>query len=206
MTNIIEKLEQSPVIPVLTLDDKNEALKIAESLISGGMSNLEVTLRTKNALGCIEAIRREFPDVLVGAGTAVTTEQLLQLKNIGASFAVSPGFTTSLVEEAQKIGMPYLPGASSPSEIMALYELGVNFQKFFHAGNSGGLKMLKVYGGIFGDIRFCPTGGIDSSDFQEYLKLDNVLCLGGSWMVDMKNLSYTNIKDIATSITERIRE
>lgn len=172
MTNIIEKLEQSPVIPVLTLDDKNEALKIAESLISGGMSNLEVTLRTKNALGCIEAIRREFPDVLVGAGTAVTTEQLLQLKNIGASFAVSPGFTTSLVEEAQKIGMPYLPGASSPSEIMALYELGVNFQKFFHAGNSGGLKMLKVYGGIFDDIRFCPTGGIDSSDFQEYLKLD----------------------------------
>ena len=200
MINIIEKFTKSPVIPVLTLNDKNVALKIAESLIEGGLSNLEVTLRTKNAFTCIEAIKKEFPDLLVGAGTIIKTEQLQQIKNIGASFAVSPGYTVALVKEAQKIGMPYLPGASTPSEIIALYELGVDFQKFFHATNSGGYKMLKAYGSIFSEIKFCPTGGVGSSDFMDYLKLDNVLCLGGSWMVDMNELDYNNIKNIASSI------
>ncbi len=202
MTNIIEQFKKSPVIPVLTLDDKDEALKIAESLIEGGLTNLEVTLRTKNALTCIEAIKKEFPDALVGAGTIIKTEQLQQVKDVGSSFAVSPGFTVSLVKEAQKIGMPYLPGVSTPSEIIALYESGIDFQKFFHAGNSGGYKMLKAYGTVFSDVKFCPTGGIGGSDFKDYLKLDNVLCLGGSWMVDTKNLDYKNIKNTATSIME----
>lgn len=206
MSNIINKFEQSPVIPVLTLNDKNEALKIAEALIEGGLSNLEITLRTKNALTCIEAIKKEFPDALVGAGTVIKTEQLQQLKDIGASFAVSPGFTVSLVKEAKSLDIPYLPGVSTPSEIIALYELGVDFQKFFHAGNSGGYDMLKVYASIFRDIKFCPTGGISSGDFKNYLKLNNVPCLGGSWMVDMKNLNYINIKNIATSIMKCTRE
>ena len=206
MSNIIEKFKQSPVIPVLTLNDTNEALKIAEALVEGGLSNLEVTLRTKNALTCIESIKKEFPHALVGAGTVIKTEQLQHLKDVGASFAVSPGFTVSLVKEAQKLDMPYLPGASTPSEIIALYELGVDFQKFFHAGNSGGYKMLKAYESIFCDIKFCPTGGVSSIDFKDYLKLNNVLCLGGSWMVDMKNLNYANIKNIATSIMKGIRK
>jgi len=206
MTSIIERFEKSPVIPVLTLNDKDEALKVAEALIEGGLSNLEVTLRTQNALVCIEALRKEFPDAIVGAGTVIKTEQLQQLKDVGASFAVSPGFTTSLVKKAQKIEMPYLPGVSTPSEIIALYELGVDFQKFFHAGNSGGHKMLKAYGSIFGDIKFCPTGGIGNSDFKDYLKLNNVLCLGGSWMVNMKDLNYKNIKNSATSIMKSVRE
>lgn len=205
MINIIEKFKNSPVIPVLTLNDKNEAIKIAEALIKGGLNNLEVTLRTKNALECIKVIKKEFPDILVGAGTVIKTEQLGQLQNVGASFAVSPGFTNSLVKEAQKIGMPYLPGVSTPSEIIALYELGVDFQKFFHAGNSGGYKMLKAYQNIFSDIKFCPTGGIGNNDFMDYLKLNNVLCLGGSWMIDTKNLNYENIKNTATSIMTSIK-
>jgi len=205
MNNMIMQFEKSPVIPVLTFDEINSSLKIAEILVSEGLTNLEITLRTPNALNCIEAIIKEFPTANVGAGTIIKKEQLQQVKDVGCSFAVSPGFTKTLVEEAKKIDISYLPGASTPSEIIELSELGVTFQKFFHAGNSGGYKMLQAYANIFSQIKFCPTGGIGPNDFKDYLKLNNVVCLGGSWMVDSKNLNYKDIKNAANLIMGSLR-
>ena len=200
MNKIIKKFKQSPVIAVLTLNNKEEALKIANALLSEGITNLEITLRTQNALDCMEVIGKNFPQANMGGGTIVKKEQLRQIKDAGACFAVSPGFTRSLVNEAGKINMPYLPGASTPGEIMALYELGVKFQKFFHAKNLGGHHILKAYSSVFPDIRFCPTGGISRDDFQSYLRLDNVICVGGSWMVDTKDPNIGNIKKSARKI------
>ncbi len=191
---MLNKFKNSPVIPVLTLDDVDESLKIAEVLVTSGLSNLEVTLRTPNAFKCIEAIKKEFSGAFIGAGTVVKKEQFQQVKDIGCSFAVSPGFTETLVLEARKVGISYLPGVSTPSEIIRLRELGVTFQKFFHASNSGGHKILQAYANIFTDIKFCPTGGIKQENYQEYLKLNNVLCLGGSWMVSkgcLKDKNFT---------------
>jgi len=208
MHKIITQFENSPVIPVLTLNEINSSLKVAEALIDEGLTNLEITLRTPNALKCIEAIAKEFPTANVGAGTIVKKEQLQQIKDVGCTFAVSPGFTKTLVEEAKNINMPYLPGASTPSEIIELLELGVTFQKFFHAGNSGGYKMLQAYANIFADVKFCPTGGIGAMDFTDYLKLDNVLCLGGSWMVpnkDVENGNYDKIKSAAALIRSSLK-
>jgi len=209
MHKIIKHFENSPVIPVLTLNEINSSLKVAEVLIEEGLSNLEITLRTPNALKCIEAIAKEFPEANVGAGTIVRKEQLQQIKDVGCTFAVSPGFTKTLVHEAKRIDMPYLPGASTPSEIIELLELGVTFQKFFHAGNSGGYKMLQAYANIFSEVKFCPTGGIGAMDFTDYLKLSNVLCLGGSWMVpnkDVENGNYDKIKNAAALIKSSINQ
>jgi len=206
MDKIIKDFEQSPVIAVLTLNNKKQALKVADALVSEGLTNLEITLRTQNALDCIEIIGKKFPQANVGAGTVIKKEQLQQIKNAGASFAVSPGFTKTLVKEAKKIDMPYLPGASTPSEIIALYELGVKFQKFFHAKNLGGYKILKAYSTVFPDIKFCPTGGISQDDFKDYLKLNNVICLGGSWMVDTKDINFENIKKAAHMIMNNLKK
>ncbi|RDX33967.1 bifunctional 4-hydroxy-2-oxoglutarate aldolase/2-dehydro-3-deoxy-phosphogluconate aldolase [Arcobacter sp. HD9-500m-PIT-SAG02] len=185
---VIQQFENSPVIPIVTFKEINSSLKIAEILIKEGLTNLEVTLRAPNALTCIEAIAKEFPVANVGAGTIIRKEQLQQIKDVGWTFAVSPGFTKTMVEEARRIEMPYLPGPSTPSEIIELLELGVTFQKFFHAGNSGGYKMLEAYSNIFSEVKFCTTGGIGALDFTDYLKLDNVLCLGGSWMLPFKDV------------------
>jgi len=208
MHKMIQQFENSPVIPVLTLNEINSSLKVAEVLIEEGLTNLEITLRTPNALACIEAIAKEFPEANVGAGTIVRKEQLQQIKDVGCTFAVSPGFTKTLVEEAKRIEMPYLPGASTPSEIIELLELGVTFQKFFHSGNSGGYKMLQAYANIFSEVKFCPTGGIGAMDFTDYLKLENVLCLGGSWMVpnkDVDNENYDTIKNAASLIVSELK-
>lgn len=203
---MINKFINSPVIPVLTFDNVKESLKISEILVNEGLTNLEITLRTPNSMDCIEAIAKEFPSANVGAGTIVKKEQFQQVKDIGCTFAVSPGYTKSLVEESKKIGISYLPGVSTPSEIIGLLELGINFQKFFHAGNSGGYKMLQAYANIFTDVKFCPTGGIGESDFKDYLKLKNVICLGGSWMVNTKTMSHNDIKNSASLIIRSIRE
>ncbi len=202
MSNMIKRFESSPVIPVLTLDNVEESLRIADILVSEGLTNLEITLRTQNALECIEAINKEFPNSNVGAGTIVKKEQLQSVKDVGCTFAVSPGFTKSLVQEAKEVDIFYLPGSSTPSEIIELSELGINFQKFFHAGNSGGYKMLQAYANIFQEVKFCPTGGIGQSDFRDYLKLSNVICLGGSWMVDTKKMSFEEIKQATKLIVQ----
>jgi len=202
---MIKNFKNSPVIPVLTFNDVKESLKISEVLVQEGLTNLEITLRTPNALACIEAIAKEFPSANVGAGTIVKKEQLKQVQDIGCTFAVSPGATKTLIQEAKSLNLDYLPGASTPSEIIALMEEGIFFQKFFHAGNSGGYKMLQAYANIFEDVSFCPTGGIGQKDFKEYLGLKNVVCLGGSWMVNTKTMSLDDIRNEAKNISALIK-
>ncbi len=203
---MINKFKNSPVISVLTLNDVKQSLQVSEVLIKEGLSNLEITLRTPNALSCIEAIIKEFPKANVGAGTIIKKEQLIQVQDIGCDFAVSPGATTTLIQESKRIKMNYLPGASTPSEIIALMEEGIYFQKFFHAANSGGYKMLQAYATVFKDVQFCPTGGIGAKDFKKYLGLKNVVCLGGSWMVNTKSMCLEDIRSEAKNIISLIKE
>ena len=182
MHNLIKQFEVFPTIPVLTFNAPYHALKTTEALLKKGLKNLEITLRTPHAPACIEAVIRTFPEATIGAGTLTKVEQFSMVKALGCDFAVSPGFTTEMIDAAADAEIPYLPGVSTPSEIIALSSLGINFQKFFHAGNAGGITMLKAYATIFPDILFCPTGGITAEDYQSYLALGNVLCVGGSWM------------------------
>lgn len=208
MKEIIKQLKKVPVIPVLTFEDKKMALKISEALIEGGLNTLEITLRTSNALECIEAVKKEFPNILVGAGTILNKKQIKKVKNVGSDFAVSPGFTKELIKTSKKEKLPYLPGASTPSEIMKLIEQEVYFQKFFHASHSGGYKMLETYKSLFPEVDFCPTGGIKESDYKEYLSLSNVICIGGSWIItkeDIENFNFNRLKNKVIQITKNFQ-
>ncbi len=208
MKNMMKELEKIPIIPVLTFDDEKQAIDISQALIDGGLRTLEITLRTKNSLKCMEKIREKFPDILIAAGTVLKKEQIIEVKNIGVDFAVSPGSTQELLDMALKENFPYLPASSSPSEVMNLIQRGVYFQKFFHASHSGGIKMLKTFSSLFPEVRFCPTGGIGQKDYEEYLKLDNVLCLGGSWIVsddDTKNFDYEKLKNKVQILVQNIK-
>ncbi|WMP17834.1 bifunctional 4-hydroxy-2-oxoglutarate aldolase/2-dehydro-3-deoxy-phosphogluconate aldolase [Thiothrix lacustris] len=173
--------QQVPVIPVLVVHDVTIAHPLAQALVSGGLHVLEVTLRTPVAL---EVIRRmsEIPGSIVGAGTVLTPADVKAVKAAGASFAVSPGATDSLLSAAEDEGLLLLPGAATVSEVMKLLERGYDTLKFFPAEAAGGVKMLKSIHGPLPDVRFCPTGGISVQTIREYLALPNVLCVGGSWL------------------------
>ena len=183
MTTAIRQIMQTgPVIPVLVIDDVDQAQPIAEALVAGGIRVLEVTLRTPAAL---EAIRRmkQVPGAIVGAGTVLNPGQLLEGIQAGAKFIVSPGLTEPLGRAAVASGIPFLPGIANAGDIMRGLELGFSHFKFFPAETSGGRAALKALAAPFGDVRFCPTGGITQDSAGDWLALDPVLCVGGSWLV-----------------------
>lgn len=180
---MIDILKKHPIIPVLVLRDIKDALSIAEALMIGGIETIEVTLRTPVALEIIQALREKFPKLIVGAGTILKADQMIKAKEAGAQFGVSPGFTVELAAIAKEIDLPYLPGALTPSEIMVAKEMGYQCLKFFPAEYSGGIDMLKAFKSVFPEITFCPTGGVNRSNFKDYLALDNVMSVGGSWLV-----------------------
>jgi len=175
-------LRASPVMPVLAIERLDQALPLAEALLSGGIATLEITLRTPVALEAIRCIRRAFPDAYVGAGTVTTPEALRQVAEAGASFAVSPGLTRPLIEAAASSAIPLLPGVMTPTEVMTAMDAGFRFLKLFPAEQAGGIPMLKALAGPFKELRFCPTGGIGPSSAPAYLAQPNVLCVGGSWL------------------------
>ena len=175
-------LRASPVMPVLAIDRLDQALPLAEALLSGGIATLEITLRTPVALEAIRCIRRAFPDAYVGAGTVTTPEALRQVAEAGASFAVSPGLTRPLLEAAASSAIPLLPGVMTPTEVMTAMDAGFRFLKLFPAEQAGGIPMLKALAGPFKELRFCPTGGIGPASAPAYLAQPNVLCVGGSWL------------------------
>ncbi|MDX3075589.1 bifunctional 4-hydroxy-2-oxoglutarate aldolase/2-dehydro-3-deoxy-phosphogluconate aldolase [Streptomyces sp. NPDC088354] len=176
-------LDRAPVIPVVVLEDAADAVPLAKALVEGGLPVVEITLRTPAALDGISAVAREVPEAFVGAGTVVRQEQAAAAVGAGARFLVSPGWTPRLLEAARATGVPYLPGASTASEVVALAELGVSELKFFPAEAAGGTAYLRALASPLPDVRFCPTGGIDQARAPEYLALPNVACVGGSWMV-----------------------
>lgn len=182
MNEIEQVMRTAPVIPVLVLDDPEEALVIGKALVSGGLPVLEVTLRTPRALEVLAAMTA-IEGAIVGAGTVLDEGQLDQALEAGARFIVSPGLTKQLAKTALARRAAFLPGVANASDIMRGLDLGLNRFKFFPAEASGGLKALKALAGPFGDVRFCPTGGITPETAPAWLAEDAVLCVGGSWLV-----------------------
>ncbi|MFD3311712.1 bifunctional 4-hydroxy-2-oxoglutarate aldolase/2-dehydro-3-deoxy-phosphogluconate aldolase [Streptomyces sp. NPDC058694] len=176
-------LELAPVVPVVVVDDVADAVPLARALVAGGLPAIEVTLRTPVALDAIRAIADGVPDAVVGAGTVISPEQVAQSVAAGARFLVSPGWTDILLDAMKASGVPFLPGVSTTSEVVALLERGVSDMKFFPAQAAGGTPYLKSLAGPLPQARFCPTGGIGPAVAPEYLALPNVLCVGGSWML-----------------------
>lgn len=176
-------LDLAPVVPVVVIEDAADAVPLARALVSGGLPAVEVTLRTPAAPDAIRAIAAEVPDAVVGAGTVITPEQVRESVAAGARFLVSPGWTDVLLEAMRASGVPFLPGVSTTSEVVALLERGVREMKFFPAGAAGGTAYLRSLAGPLPQARFCPTGGIGPHDAPDYLALPNVGCVGGSWML-----------------------
>jgi 2-dehydro-3-deoxyphosphogluconate aldolase/(4S)-4-hydroxy-2-oxoglutarate aldolase len=188
----LQVMQDSPVIPVIVLTDIAQAVLMARALVAGGIRMLEVTLRTPQALACIEAIARDVPEAVVGAGTVRSAADAQASAMAGARFIVSPGYTSALGQTCRDLGLPLLPGVATGSEIMIAQQDGWTELKFFPAMQAGGAAMLKAWGGPFGDVRFCPTGGITAANAVDFLALPNVVCVGGSWLTPQDTLARGN--------------
>ncbi len=198
----IEVLQISPIVPVVVIENIKDAVPLAQSLIEGGIPIIEVTLRSSCALEAIELIAKNVPKMCVGAGTILNPTQLEQAQNRGAEFLISPGLTIKLLEHAKKKDMPLIPGVSSSSEVMQALEWGYSALKFFPAEYCGGVKLLNAFNGPFKGVKFCPTGGISADNMRSYLNLENVLCVGGSWLTP-KDLIQNKEWDKITEICKR---
>lgn len=185
----LQVMQDAPVIPVIVLNDVAHAVPMARALVAGGIRMLEVTLRTPQALACIEAIARDVPEAVVGAGTVRTRADAQAAAMAGARFAVSPGFTPAVGQACRDVGFALLPGVATGSEIMQALEAGFTELKFFPALQAGGPAMLKAWSGPFFDVKFCPTGGVTLQNAPDLLALPNVLCVGGSWLVPVDALA-----------------
>ncbi|MDT8408851.1 MAG: bifunctional 4-hydroxy-2-oxoglutarate aldolase/2-dehydro-3-deoxy-phosphogluconate aldolase [Wenzhouxiangellaceae bacterium] len=180
---IDEILSKAPVLPVLTIHDLESAAPLAQALFEAGLPVVEVTLRTPVALQAIGTMRDAVSGMIVGAGTVLSEQDLDRVEKAGAAFAISPGATPALYRAAQQASIPFVPGVATASEVMAGIEFGWSRFKFFPAEAAGGVATLMGWRGPFPDARFCPTGGISASNAAEYLHLENVITVGGSWMV-----------------------
>ena len=178
----LQIMQDAPVIPVIVIDNPDHAVPLARALVAGGISMLEVTLRTSVALDAIKQIAQDVPEAIVGAGTVCHQRDVESAMRAGARFAVSPGYTHTLGQYCRQSGLALLPGVSTASEVLMAMEEGYTELKFFPAVQSGGVAMLKALGGPFGNIKFCPTGGITPHNASEFLALKNVICVGGSWL------------------------
>jgi len=183
LTDVVAALQLSPVIPVATITRVADAVPVAEALLDGGISIIEVTLRSDAALGAIEAIRKGCPEMYVGAGTLWTAQQTMRAASAGAEFIVSPGIADAVQDMATSLRLPYLPGAQTASEMAHLVRRGAKAAKFFPAGPAGGTAAIAALAAVFPDLLFCPTGGISETSARDYLRLPYVPCVGGSWLV-----------------------
>lgn len=198
--NMRDICERAPVIPVLVVEEAVHAAPLAGALVRGGLTVLEVTFRTGAAPEVIRAMRDAVPDAVVGAGTLLTPADVRAAVAAGAAFGVSPGATPALMDAAAEAGLPMLPGAATASEMMAFMELGIEVMKFFPAGPAGGVPYLKAIAGPLPQVTFCPTGGVSLANMADYLKLPNVLCVGGSWVAPAKAVAagdWTAIETLA---------
>ncbi|NRA60877.1 MAG: bifunctional 4-hydroxy-2-oxoglutarate aldolase/2-dehydro-3-deoxy-phosphogluconate aldolase [Psychrobium sp.] len=180
-----EVFAAGPVVPVIVISDIKQALPLAKALLAGGIKVMEVTLRTECAVEAIALIAKEYPQALIGAGTVLNAQQLKLVSDAGAKFAISPGTTASLLTAAKEGTVPLIPGVVSSSEVMTALEIGYDHLKFFPAEANGGANALKALGAPFKNVKFCPTGGISLSNAVQYLALDSVCCIGGSWIVPL---------------------
>jgi 2-dehydro-3-deoxyphosphogluconate aldolase/(4S)-4-hydroxy-2-oxoglutarate aldolase len=200
-------MKQNPIIPVVVCDQVRQGVATAQALQQGGISIIEVTLRTRTALDTIRAIREEVSGMCIGAGTVLNPDQLIAAREAGAHFAVSPGGTTALMKAAREINLPYLPGIMSCSDIMSGLEQGYDSFKFFPASLAGGIAMLQALAGPFADVKFCATGGVTEDNFKVYLNLPNVVSIGGTWLTPKKLIAdgdFTAITELARRALHRL--
>lgn len=198
-------LSLSPVIPVIVIQKLEDAVPLAKALVAGGINVLEVTLRTAYGLDAIKKIIQEVPQAIVGAGTVTSVEQLEEVTKAGVEFIITPGLTSKLLNAATQGCVPVIPGIATIGELMTAKEAGLNTFKFFPAEINGGIPALKAFAGPIPDAKFCPTGGINFKNYREYLALNNVLCVGGSWFVppeiiDQKD--FMKITEMARQVME----
>ncbi|WP_328442923.1 bifunctional 4-hydroxy-2-oxoglutarate aldolase/2-dehydro-3-deoxy-phosphogluconate aldolase [Amycolatopsis sp. NBC_00438] len=195
MTTGSDLLALSPVMPVVVIDDADDAVPTARALLAGGIGVIELTLRTPAALSAIERVATEVPDIVIGAGTVTSPGQAKQAADAGSKFLVTPGCTDAVLDACFETGLPFLPGASTVSEAMRLAERGLTALKFFPAEASGGVAYLKSIAGPLPGLKFCPTGGITVASAPSYLALPNVGCIGGSWLTS--SLDVATIEKLA---------
>lgn len=205
MKTLEEQFYEYAVVPVVVLDDADDAAPLAEALIKGGLPCAEVTFRTEAAEESIRIMNKKYPDMLVGAGTVLTTEQVNRAVAAGAKFIVSPGFDPEIVDYCMEKNIPVFPGCVSPSEVAQAVKRGLKVVKFFPAEQAGGLAMLKAMAAPYTMLKFMPTGGINTKNLKEYLGFSKILCCGGSWMVkgDMiKNKEFDKITEMTKEAVE----
>ena len=186
MNTVAELLDSTKVLPVLTVDTAAQAVNVSRALQDGGMNAVEITLRTPAGVEAIRRVKAELPDLIVAAGTVTSTREMVAANIAGADFAVSPGMTSGLVHAAKDAEMPFLPGVATASEVLAALELGINHLKLFPAVAVGGVQLLRSLAAPYQDVKFCPTGGLNQQNFTDFLALSNVICIGGSWMVEQQ--------------------
>lgn len=201
---IKEVMNSSPIVPVMVINNVEHAVPLAKALVKGGITTLEITLRTEAALESITRIKAEVPEATVGAGTIINIDTLNKAIAAGAEFIVSPGTTDAMIDAAIATGVPLLPGVANPSEAMRLLEKGITEMKFFPAEAAGGIPMLKSIGAPIPQITFCPTGGVSQKNAKDYYNLPNVACVGGSWMCAANLVDAENWDEITRLSAEAI--
>ncbi|SEQ41846.1 MULTISPECIES: bifunctional 4-hydroxy-2-oxoglutarate aldolase/2-dehydro-3-deoxy-phosphogluconate aldolase [Butyrivibrio] len=209
MNAVLEKFQKIGIIPVVVLDDAKDAEALGNALMEGGLPAAEVTFRTEAAEESIRIMAEKFPDMLVGAGTVLTTEQVDRAVAAGAKFIVSPGLNPKVVKYCIEKNIPVTPGTQTPTEMEQAIELGLDIVKFFPAEPAGGLKMIKAVSAPYTMLKFMPTGGINAENVKEYLAYDKILACGGSWMVkkDMiKNGEFDKIKEMVAEAAAIVKE
>ena len=209
MNEVLMKIGQMGIVPVVVLNDVKNAVCLAQSLINGGLPCAEVTFRTEAAQQSIVEISKNFPQMFVGAGTVLTTEQVDRAVDAGAKFIVSPGFNPKVVEYCIKKGYPVTPGIMTPTELEMALEFGLDVVKFFPAENAGGLKMIKAMAAPYTKMKFMPTGGINPQNVREYLQCDKILACGGSWMVKgdlINNGNFAEIEKLTKEASQIVKE
>ena len=209
MNEVLMTIGQMGIVPVVVLNDVKNAVPLAQSLINGGLPCAEVTFRTEAAQQSIAEISKNFPQMFVGAGTVLTTEQVDRAVDAGAKFIVSPGFNPKVVEYCIKKGYPVTPGIMTPTELEMALEFGLDVVKFFPAENAGGLKMIKAMAAPYTKMKFMPTGGINPQNVREYLQCDKILACGGSWMVKgdlINNGNFAEIEKLTKEASQIVKE
>ena len=200
MNKVLEEISKIGIVPVIALDHVEDAAPLAKALCDGGLPCAEVTFRTAAAEESIRIMAEQFPEMLVGAGTVLTTEQVDRAVNAGAKFIVSPGLNPKVVKYCVEKGIPVTPGCSNPSDVEVAIELGLDVVKFFPAEQAGGIAMIKAMAAPYVGLKFMPTSGINAGNLTEYLSCDKILCCGGSWMVKgdlVKAGDFGNIRELS---------
>ncbi len=208
---LIEKMERCGVIPVIAIESPALALPLADALMKGGLPVAEITFRTEAAGETIQILKKDRPELLLGAGTILTVTDLVRAKEYGAQFGVAPGFNPEIVKKAQELGLPFFPGVMTPTEIEKGLSMGIKWMKYFPSEASGGVKMLKAVSSPFAHlgVRFIPTGGVNMDNLAEYLRQKFVLAVGGTWIATTGMISERNwdgIRSNARAAKERVEE